>query len=76
MPPDLQPSIASEGLKQYLDRTRHLHNGKGYDEFKAMLTDTSKNKPSKTQLSREMGVSRPTISKWITIYRMEKKHAK
>lgn len=63
------PSIADEGLKNYLDRTTEEHNRKGYDDFVAMLT--SDLKYSKRQIAAAFWVSRDTIYKWIRVYEQE-----
>lgn len=63
------PSIADEGLKNYLDRTAEEHKGSGYDRFVEMLT--SELKYSKRQIAAEFGVHRETIYKWINVYEKE-----
>lgn len=61
------PSIRDEGLTSYLNSTRTKHKGFGYDEFVTLV----QSKVNVSNLARAMGVTRPTIESWLTIYREE-----
>lgn len=63
------PSIADEGLKNYLDRTSFEHNGKNYNDFIEMAS--SPIGYSKNQVARAFGVAKNTVLKWFNVYDKE-----
>lgn len=63
----IPPSIRTVGLKVYLNNTVGEHDGYDYDTFVKEI----KKGQNATALSRMFTVSRPTIEKWISIYREE-----
>jgi hypothetical protein len=63
-----QPSIRSEGLRAYLDRTKDYHNGQDYDDLVFYL----KHRVPFSAISRMFNIShRATINKWLLIYKEE-----
>lgn len=67
MPRHIPPSIKKVGLKVYLNETAPEHDGYNYDNFVREI----KKDQNPTALARMFTVSRPTIEKWISIYREE-----
>lgn len=61
-------SIRDIGLKKYLDAHKAEHRGMGYKEFVTLHKDAKQNI---TNLARAFNISRPTIMKWIDIYKEE-----
>lgn len=68
MPPDLQPSIATEGLVPYLDRTAAAHNGHTGAEVVGWIKEGI----NAGELARRLGVSRMTAAKYKLIHKSEK----
>jgi transposase len=65
----LSRTIRSIGLKRYLNRTADRHKEHGYRDFVAEVKDGQ----SVTALAVMFKVSRPTIYKWLAIYKTEGK---
>jgi DNA invertase Pin-like site-specific DNA recombinase len=63
------PTIEQEGLQKWLDRRKHEHNDKGYDDLIEMLE--SELNYSKTQIALAFGVHRDTIYNWLAIHEKE-----
>lgn len=61
------PSIKDVGLELFLNSSKEKHNNMGYTEFKSLLDA----KVNLTNLARAFNVSRPTIIKWIDIFKEE-----
>lgn len=61
-------SIRNLGLRQYLNANKDDHRGLGYKEFVTLYSAAHQNL---TNLSRAFNVSRPTIMKWVDIYKEE-----
>lgn len=57
-------SIRQETVPIYLERTRNMHNGLGWDDFKQRL-DLGVPKP---RIADNFGVSTQRIWAWISIY--------
>lgn len=64
-----QPSIAKEGLRSYLDRTKDQHNDLEYADF-VRLFDS---KVNKSNLARAFNINRKTLTKWLGVYQDEAK---
>lgn len=50
-----------EQIDIYLDATKDLHHGFGFDNFVAMIEQ----KVAKTNIARSFGVTPPTIYDWL-----------
>lgn len=70
-------SIRKRGLKDYLNSTTTDHNGRGYDDFHRCITvgDEFGEPIAARKLARIFNVSRPTVEKWLSIWREEKAKA-
>lgn len=62
-----QTGIRSIGLEQHLNQTKDNHNNQGYDDFVRYKNSAVPN----AAIARIFGVSRLTMSKWMTIYKEE-----
>jgi hypothetical protein len=62
-----QMTIAQEGLRHYLDRTKDKHNGLGYSNFIGLLQSGV----NKANLARAFTVNPRTLQKWLEIYSQE-----
>lgn len=62
------PSIAKEGLKPYLERTKEEHNGYGYEEFVKRI---ELGEP-KTVMAKAFSVSKQTMYKWLEVHEQER----
>ena len=64
-------SIRDVGLESYLNDTAKIHNDRNYDDFIRLLTvgDEFGDPIPKRKLARIFKVSRPTVEKWISIWR-------
>ena len=67
-------SIREKGLRSYLDSTTGKHNDRGYDDFHRCITagDEFGEPIAARKLARIFNVSRPTVEKWLSIWREEK----
>lgn len=60
------------GLENYLESTKSLHNGQGYDNF--LFYMRLPKRPSTSSLARIFNVTDPTMHKWIDVYKLEGKN--
>ena len=56
------PSIEDIGLEAYLNDTKDLHRGYGYDDFIDFIAKAGVAKTAKL-----FGVTRPTIYEWLKV---------
>lgn len=63
MSPFTPTSIKDQGLDKYLDI--HFAKQGGYAEFVALLDARA----TKVSIARRFGVSRPTMDKWVRLYK-------
>lgn len=61
-------SLKLLGLKQWLENTKAVHNGLGYDEF----VERVKADVTKRRIARDFDVTIPTVYAWIRQYQEEK----
>ncbi len=69
---NLRPSIASIGLKSYLDGTAHVHNGTDYAWFEDAMRRYEAGEMTKTDIRKAMNISALTLDKYIFIRTVEK----
>lgn len=66
--PYKKPTIQSQGLQTYLDKTTKEHHDYGYKDFIILIEA----KLSITSMAKVFNVSTPTIRHWIELYKEEK----
>lgn len=67
-------SIRAKGLATHLDETKDQHNGRGYADFlKFVISGDQFGEPIPVlKLARLFNTTRPTMEKWLVIYKEEK----
>lgn len=63
MPRFIPPKLEDIGLREYLDKTKDQHEGRGYAEFADMLGKGI----NKSNIGRMFKVERRTIARWIEL---------
>jgi hypothetical protein len=70
---NLRPNkIRAIGLKNFLDSSKDIHNGLGYDDFIDLYVTE---RGTQLTVADKFNVSRWTMTRWVDIYESEKSHA-
>lgn len=60
-------TIREVGLKNYLTKTKTLHNDFGYEEFVKMAEE----EVNKSNIAKAFKVDRRTVASWLEVYEQE-----